>query len=63
MARPLIMNRHKIFTCLICVNSEHPLFINVNCAMHAMRLKVDEKEFLTTNKFDLLQRDSLSVAF
>ena len=45
MTHPLIMNIHKIFTCLICVNSEHPLFINVNYAMHAKRLKVDEKEF------------------
>ena len=38
-ARPSIMNTHNIFTCLICVNGEHPLFINVNYAMHAKRLK------------------------
>ena len=38
-ARPSIMNMHNIFTCLICVNGEHPLFINVNYAMHAKRLK------------------------
>ena len=39
VARPSIMNMHNIFTCLIRVNGEYPLFINVNCAMHARRLK------------------------
>ena len=36
---PSIINMHNIFTCLIYVNGEYPLFINVNCAMHARRLK------------------------
>ena len=39
MARPSIMNMHNIFTCLICIYGEHHLFINVNYAMHAKRLK------------------------
>ena len=34
-----IMNMHNIFTCLICINGEHHLFIKVNYAMHAKRLK------------------------
>ena len=61
MARPSIMNMHNIFTCLICVNGDHPLFIKVNYAMHAKRLKGGmKKNFLTTRKFYnyRLQRDS-----
>ena len=38
-SRPLIMNMHKIFTWVICVNGEHLSFINVNCAIRARRLK------------------------
>ena len=39
MAPSSIMNMHNIFTCLICINGEHHLFIKVNYAMHAKRLK------------------------
>ena len=52
VARPSIMNMHNIFTCLIYVNGEYPLFINVNCAMHARRLKGERKgTFLPLKKF------------
>ena len=39
MSRPLIMNMYKSFTWVICVNGEHPSFINVNYAIRARRLK------------------------
>ena len=39
MALSLIMNMRKIFTWVICVNGEHPFFINGNGAIRAGRLK------------------------